>query len=86
MFSQLQQLIDTTLFGVATARRLIAFWGPVTDASALVAPLLAIASILMLALLTGIAVGSLGTLILAVMILYLLLTEVFGVSFDINLA
>ena len=86
MFTQLQQLIDTTLSGVATARRLIAFWGPVTDASSLVAPLLAIASVLMLALLTGIAVGSLGTLILALMILYLLLTEVFGVSFDVNLA
>lgn len=86
MFSQLLQLVDNTLSGIATVQRLVAFWGPVTDASALVAPLLAIASVLMLALLTGIAVGSLGTLILALMILYLLLTEVFGVSFDINLA
>jgi hypothetical protein len=86
MFSQLLQLIDHTLAGVATAQRLIAFWGPVTDVSSLVTPLLAIASVLMLALLTGIAVGALGTLILALMILYLLLTEVFGVSFDVNLA
>jgi hypothetical protein len=86
MLSQLQQLIDRTLSGVAVAQRLIAFWGPVTDASGLVAPLLAIASVLMLALLTGIAVGSLGTLIVALMVLYLLLTEVFGVSFDVNLA
>ena len=86
MFSQLQQLIDSTLSGVAAARRVLAFWGPVTDASSLVAPLLAIASVLMLALLTGIAIGSLGTLIVALMILYLLLTEVFGVTIDVNLA
>ena len=86
MFSQLQQIIDRTLSGFATAQRVLAFWGPVTDASSLVAPLLAIASVLMLALLTGIAIASLGTLIVALMILYLLLTEVFGVSFNVNLA
>lgn len=86
MFSQLQLLIDRTLSGVAVAQRLLAFWGPVTDVSGLVGPLLAIASILMLALLTGIAVTSLGTLILALIILYLLLTEVFGVTIDVNLA
>jgi hypothetical protein len=86
MFSQLQLLIDRTLSGVATAQRLMAFWGPVTDVSSLVGPLLAIASVLMLALLTGIAVGSLATLIMALMILYLLLTEVFGVTIDVNLA
>jgi len=84
MFSQLQQLIDRTLSGFATAQRVLAFWGPVTDASSLVAPLLAIVSVLMLAVLTGIAIGSLGTLIVALMILYLLLTEVFGVTIDIN--
>jgi len=86
MFSQLQQLIDGTLSSIATARRVLAFWGPVTDASSLVAPLLAIASVLMLALLTGIAIASLGTLIVALMILYLLLTEVFGITIDVNLA
>ena len=86
MFSQLLQLVDGTLTGIATVRRVLAFWGPVTDASSLVAPLLAIASVLMLALLTGIAVSSLGTLILASMILYLLLTEVFGVTIDVSLA
>ena len=86
MFSQLQQLVDGTLMSIATARRVLAFWGPVTDASSLVAPLLAIASVLMLALLTGIAIGSLGALIMALMILYLLLTEVFGITIDVNLA
>ena len=84
MFSQLQELIDRTLSGFTTLQRVLAFWGPVTDASSLVAPLLAIASVLMLALLTGIAIASLGTLIVALMILYLLLTEVFGVTIDIN--
>jgi hypothetical protein len=86
MFEQLQQLIGGTLTGFNTARRLLAFWGPVTDASGLVAPFLAITSVVMVALLTGIAVASLGTLIVALMILYLLLTEVFGVTIDVDLA
>ncbi len=86
MFSQLQQLVDRTLAGVTAAQRLLAFWGPVMDVADLIGPLLAIASALMLAMLTGIAVGSLATLIVALMVLYLLLTEVFGVTIDVNLA
>jgi hypothetical protein len=64
----------------------MAFWGPVTPAPAVVAPLLAVASVLMLALVTGIAVGSLATLIIALLALYLILTEVFGLSIDIATA
>jgi preprotein translocase subunit SecF len=52
----------------------------------LLAPLSAIASALMLALLTGVAIGALSTLIVALAMLYLLLREVFGVSIDVNLA
>jgi hypothetical protein len=86
MVAQLLQLFETALTGYSAFRQLAAFWGPVTDASALLGPLLAVASVLSLALLTGVAVGALATLIVALMVLYLLLTQVFGISIDVNLA
>ena len=83
MFSQLVQLIERTVSVAATARRWAAFWGPVTETPALLAPLLALGSVLTLALLTGIAAGSLAVLIIALMALYVLLTDVFGISIEL---
>jgi hypothetical protein len=83
MFAQLVELLDTALTGMAVARRFLAFWGPVKEVPALVAPFLAIASVLALALMSGVAVGALATAIVALLVLYLLLTEVFGVSIDV---
>ena len=85
MLPQLLQLIEHAFAGAATARRLLAFWGPVVDARTLMAPLLAIASVLTLAVLTGVAIGTLSTLVFTLAALYLLLTEVFGVTVDLNL-
>ena len=85
MFPQLLQLLESALAGAGTARRLLAFWGPAVDARVLITPLLAVASVLVLALLTGVAVGMLATLIFTLAALYLLLTEVFGVSIESNL-
>lgn len=84
MFSQLVQLIERTVSVAATARRWVAFWGPVTETPALLAPLLALGSVLTLALLTGIAAGSLAVLIIALMALYVLLTDVFGISIELG--
>jgi hypothetical protein len=84
MAFQLWQFVDQALSGVAAARRLVAFWGPVADVPALLDPLLAIASALLLALLTGVAIGALSTLIVALVLLFLILREVFGVSIDLN--
>jgi hypothetical protein len=83
MFAQLVELLDTALTGVAVARRFVAFWGPVQEVPSLLAPVLAIASVLALALMSGVAVGALATAIVALLVLYLLLTEVFGVSIDV---
>ncbi len=82
MFSQLVQLIERTVSAATTAQRWIAFWGPVTDTSVLLAPFLAIGSVLALALLTGVAAGSLAMLIVALMTLYVLLRDVFGISIE----
>ena len=85
MLLQLLELAEYALSGVAVARRLIAVWSPVIGAPTLLNPLVAVGSVLALALLTGVAVASLSTLIVAALILYTLLTEVFGISFEIDL-
>ena len=82
MFSQLVQLVERTVSVATTVQRWAAFWGPVTETPALLAPLLALGSVLTLALLTGVAAGSLAVLIIALMALYVLLTDVFGISIE----
>ncbi len=82
MFSQVLQLIERTVAVVTAAQRWVSFWGPVTEAPLLLAPFLAVGSVLSLALLTGIAAGSLAMLIVALMALYVLLTEVFGIAIE----
>jgi hypothetical protein len=85
MFPQLLTLFEQALVGAATARRWMAFWGPIVDTRTLLAPLLAVASVLVLAMLTGVAIGTLSTLVFTLAALYYLLTEVFGISIDVNL-
>ncbi|MGD0947821.1 MAG: hypothetical protein ABSA52_10340 [Candidatus Binatia bacterium] len=84
MFSQLSQLIGRTVSVAATAQRWVAFWGPVTETPVLVTLFVALGSVLTLLLLTGIAAGSLAMLIIALTALYVLLTEVFGISIEIS--
>ncbi len=83
MFSQVLQLLERTASAMVTAQRWVGFWGPVTEAPLLLSPLVALSSVLTLALLTGLAAGALTVLIVAVTALYVLLTEVFGFSFEI---
>ena len=82
MRSPLLGLVVDALAGITSARRLLSVWGPVLDVPAALGPVVAIASVVTLALLSGIAVGSLAVLIFALVALYLLLTEVFGVSLE----
>ncbi len=83
MLSQVLQLLERTASVVATAQRWVGFWGPVTEVPLLLSPLVALSSVLTLALLTGLAAGALTVLIVAVSALYVLLTEVFGFSFEL---
>ena len=84
MVTQFLQLVDDLLAGAAIAQRLLAFWGPVMPAPTLLGPLMALGSIVALALLSGLAVGSVATLIVALVALYLIVTEIFGVDIEIN--
>ena len=82
----LQELLEGAAVVFATARRVVAFWGPVVDVPAVVAPAVAIGALIALALLTGVAMGSMATLIVALVVLYALLRDVFGVRIDLDLA
>ena len=83
MLPDLLRYVNGMLEGLAVARRVLGFLGPVPQATDLVAPLMAVASVIALALLTGLAVGSLATLLVTVFALYYVLTEIFGVSVDL---
>ena len=61
-------------------RRVVAFSGPLTTLPGWMAPGLAIGALLALALSAGIALISLGTMLTALLVAYLLLDRVFGVS------
>ncbi len=84
MFSQLLQLIERTVAVATAAQRWAAFWGPIVEAPLLLAPFIAVGSVLSLALLTGVAAGSLAVLIIALTALYVLLTELFGISIELS--
>ena len=84
MLTQVLQLVEDLLMGAAAVQRIAAFWGPVIPAPTLVGPLLAIGSVVALALLSGLAVGSVATLLVALIALYLLITEVFGITIELN--
>jgi len=83
MVRDLLQLFGRTVGVVTAVRRVAAFWGPATDASSLVAPFLALGSVVALALLSGLAVASVALLLLALLTLYVLLTQVCGISIEI---
>ena len=85
MFTNILQLVQATWVGVGTVQRWLGFWQPLAGSGpALLGPFLALSSILALALLTGVAAGALATLIVALLALYLLLTEVLGVTVDVT--
>ena len=79
-------ILDQARRYFSEAQRVAAFWGPVAGAPALLAPFVAVASVFALAVLTGIAVGALASLIVALLALHALLTEVFGVRIELAAA
>ena len=62
------------------AQRFTAFWRPDLNLPHWLAPATALAALLGLALLTGIAFASIGTLLTALLAAHIILENVFGVS------
>lgn len=78
-------LLERARYGWSGAQQFVAIWSPVIRTPDLIAPFLAIASVLSVALLSGIAVAALSTLIVALAALHILLTQVLGLSIEIEL-
>ena len=64
----------------AELRRVVGFWQPLPSLPAWSAPALAVGALLALVVLSGIALVALATLLTTLLIAYLLLERVFGVS------
>ena len=69
---------------IESAERFAAMWRPSMDVPDWLAPGLALSGLLSLALLSGIALASLGIMLTALLMAYLLLENVFGLSFELS--
>jgi len=78
-------LLERARYGWSGAQQFFAIWSPVAPMPNLIAPFLAIASVLSVALLSGVAIAALSTLLIALAALHILLTQVLGLSIEINL-
>lgn len=61
-------------------RERVGFWQPISGVPPWMAPAIAIGALIALALAAGLALASVATLLTALFIAHLVLTEVFGVS------
>jgi hypothetical protein len=78
--------LDTAQQWLGDASRFVRFWGPVVALPGLVAPASLLGSVLALLILSGVAIAGLATFIVAALLLYVMLTEVFGLTIDVAAA
>lgn len=78
-------LLERARYGWNGAQQLVAIWSPVAPIPNLIAPFLALASVLAVAVLSGVAIAALSTLILTLAALHIILTQVLGLTIEINL-
>lgn len=69
--------------GWRALQRTVSFWSPSLALPAWLAPVVALAGLLGLVLLSGISLASLGSLLTAMLLAALLLEQVFGVTLQI---
>jgi len=65
-------------------RRLVGLWGPPMQVPDWMAPAVALAALLALALAAGVALASIATLLAALLAAHLVLTEILGISFVVT--
>jgi hypothetical protein len=78
-------LIERARYGWSGAQQFFAFWSPIMPIPDLITPFFAIASVISVALLAGVAIGALSTLLIALAALHLIITQVLGLSIEIVL-
>jgi hypothetical protein len=68
------------------ALRALRLWGPIVTLPGLAAPVSALGGLLALVILTGVALASLASFIVAALALYLVLSEIFGFQLELAVA
>jgi hypothetical protein len=82
--SDLFSLLSQAHRGWNGAQRFFSLWSPVGPIPDLIAPFLAIASVLTVALLSGVAITALSALLISLAALHVILTQVLGISIEIT--
>lgn len=85
VYDQARQLLET-IKQETREQGLLPLFEPVApfNRSRLLLPLIVAGSLVSLVFLSGIAIGAFATMFVALLALYLLLSEVFGISFELN--
>lgn len=85
-WERLRERLPQDLFSRETATEIARLTRPVEpfNASDLLAPIIGVAGLLLGVILAGVAVASLGTLLASMLSLGFLLTEVFGVTLEVD--
>lgn len=84
MFPTVLRLLDEIASGAIVVQRLTTLLQPATLANPMLTTIAALASILSLVLLSGVAVGSVVVLLSAILALYFIVTEVLGISVEVT--
>ncbi len=83
MFPIFLKVVDDVVTGALLVQRFATLLQPATLANPLIATIAALASMLSLLILSGVAISSVVILLAAILGLYFLVTEVLGISIEV---
>ena len=83
MFPTFLKVVDDVVTGALLVQRLATLLQPATLANPLIATIAALASMLSLLILSGVAISSVVILLAAILGLYFIVTEVLGISIEV---
>jgi hypothetical protein len=70
--------------GLQSLRSWVGFWGPVIEVPAALRPAAILGTVIGVAAVTGLALASLALFVASMLLLYLILTQIFGVEVSIG--
>lgn len=84
MDPELRRLLIKAVDGLAQIRSTYERWRPAASLPALVQPFYALAAVLSVAVVFGISLAALSTLLVSLLVLQFLLVDVFGISLEVR--
>jgi len=84
MDPELRRFLGMAAASLDQIRRTYDRWRPITEVPSLVQPFFALAAVLSMAIVAGISMAALSTLVISLLVMQFLLVEVFGVSLDVR--